>query len=94
MSSGGNSNCRLVFERIPLERGGNKIRICAVDSDGLSSEKMITVPGLEIRKNIWAAFIGINNYPNVRRLRYAVDDVKAFYNHLVHYNSTLQPHTR
>ena len=78
---------RLDFEeRIALERGENKIKICAFDSDGLSSEKMLTVHKLEIRRNIWAAVIGINNYPNVRPLRYAVDDAKAFYDHLVHYN--------
>jgi hypothetical protein len=78
---------RLDFdERIPLERGENKIRICAFDSDGLSSEKILTVHKLEIRRNIWAAVIGINNYPNVRPLRYAVADAKAFYDHLVHYS--------
>jgi len=77
---------RLDFdERIPLERGENKIRICAFDSDGLSSEKILTVHKLEIRRNIWAAVIGINNYPNIRPLRYAVDDARAFYDHLVHY---------
>ena len=78
---------RLDFsERIPLEKGENKIRIYAFDSDGLSSEKVLTVHKLEIRRNIWAAVIGINNYPNVRKLRYAVDDAKAFYDHLVHSN--------
>jgi len=78
---------RLDFdERIPLERGENKIRICAFDSDGLSAEKVLTVHKLEIRRNIWAAVIGINSYPHVRPLRYAVDDARAFYDHLVHYS--------
>jgi hypothetical protein len=78
---------RLDFDkRIALERGENKIVIRAVDSDGLSSEKILTVHKLEIRKNIWAAVIGVNNYRNVRKLRYAVDDAKAFYDHLVHYS--------
>ncbi len=73
-------------ERIPLETGENRIRIRAIDSDGLSSERILTVHKLEIRKNIWAAVIGINDYPHVRQLRYAVDDAKAFYNYLVHSN--------
>lgn len=78
---------RLDFaKRIALERGENKIKICAVDSDGLSTEKILTVHKLEIRKNIWAAVIGINNYPNVHKLLYAVNDAKAFYDHLVHYS--------
>jgi len=73
-------------ERIPLERGENKIKIRAIDSDGLSSEKILTVHKVEIRKNIWAAVIGVNNYPHVRKLHYAVNDAKAFYDHLVQYN--------
>jgi hypothetical protein len=78
---------RLSFsERIPLERGENRIKLRAIDSDGLSSEKILTVHKVEIRKNIWAAVIGINNYPHVRKLQYAVNDAKAFYNHLVHSN--------
>jgi len=78
---------RLSFsERIALERGENKIKLRAIDSDGLSSEKIITVHKVEIRKNIWAAVIGVNNYPHVRKLRYAVNDAKAFYDHLVNYN--------
>jgi uncharacterized caspase-like protein len=37
----------------------------------------------ETRKNIWAVVIGINNYQNVRHLKYATKDAKAFYNYLV-----------
>jgi len=78
---------RLDFaERIPLERGENRIKLRAIDSDGLSSEKIVTVHKVEIRKNIWAAVIGVNNYPHVRKLHYAVNDAKAFYDHLVHSN--------
>jgi len=78
---------RLSFsERIPLERGENRIKLRAIDSDGLSSEKILTVHKVEIRKNIWAAVIGVNNYPHVRKLQYAVNDAKAFYDHLVQYN--------
>ncbi|MBW1614654.1 MAG: caspase family protein, partial [Deltaproteobacteria bacterium] len=78
---------RLDFaERIPLERGENRIKLRAIDSDGLSSEKMLTVHKVEIRKNIWAAVIGINNYPHVRKLQYAVNDARAFYDYLVHSN--------
>ena len=78
---------RLDFsERIPLEGGENRIKLRAIDSDGLSSEKILTIHKVEIRKNIWAAVIGVNNYPHVRKLQYAVNDAKAFYDHLVHSN--------
>jgi uncharacterized caspase-like protein len=70
-------------EPIPLERGENKIKIRAVDSDGFSSEKILVVKQIEMRKNIWAVVIGINAYPNARRLKWAVNDAKAFYRHLV-----------
>ncbi|MCK4815643.1 hypothetical protein KA005_07730, partial [bacterium] len=78
---------RLDFaERIPLEIGENRIKLRAIDSDGLLSEKILTVHKVEIRKNIWAAVIGIDNYPHVRQLKYAVNDARAFYDHLVHSN--------
>jgi hypothetical protein len=78
---------RLRFsERIALERGENKIKLRAIDADGLSSEKILTVHKVELQKNIWAAVIGINSYPHVRTLHYAVNDARAFYDHLVHSN--------
>jgi len=78
---------RLVFrKRIPLEPGQNTITVRAVDSDGLVAEKELTVHKREIGKNVWAVVIGVNDYPHFRKLRYAVDDAKAFYEHLVHYN--------
>ncbi len=73
-------------ERIPLQKGENKIKIRAVDSDGLSSEKVVTVQYIEKRRNVWAVVIGIDHYPNIRQLKYAVDDAEMFYDHLVKYN--------
>ena len=78
---------RLDFnEKIVLQKGENQIRIRAVDSDGLWSENTVTVHKLEIRRNIWAVIIGINAYPNVRQLKFAVNDARIFYDHLVNYN--------
>ena len=72
-----------INERIPLEKGENQIRIRAVDSDGLWAEKTLTIQRSKIRRNVWAVIIGINDYPNVRKLKFAVNDAKAFYDHLV-----------
>ena len=70
-------------EPIPLQPGENQIRVRAVDSDGFSSEKTLVVRHVELRKNIWAVVVGINDYPNTRRLKWAVNDARAFYRHLV-----------
>lgn len=69
-------------ERIPLERGENEVRISAVNANGVSTEKMISVHRVEIRKNIWAVVIGINAYQHLPPLKYAINDAKAFYQHL------------
>jgi len=73
-------------ERVSLERGVNKIKIHAVDSEGLVSEKILTVHKVERRKNIWAVVIGINNYPKIRQLKYAVNDARIIYDYLVNFN--------
>jgi hypothetical protein len=70
-------------EPIPLKPGENQIRLRAVDAVGFSSEKTLVVKYVELRKNIWAVVVGINDYPHTRRLKWAVNDAKAFYRHLV-----------
>jgi hypothetical protein len=70
-------------ERIPLVVGENKIRIRAIDVDGLSSEKNLTIRFEESRKNIWAVVIGINDYRKAPQLKYAVNDARAYYDYLL-----------
>jgi hypothetical protein len=75
---------RLEFnERIPLVIGENKIKIRAVDADGLSTEKSVTIHCEESRKNIWAVVIGINGYQKAPQLKYAVNDARAFHDYLI-----------
>jgi hypothetical protein len=75
---------RIEFNKlIPLQLGENKIKVRAVDADGAASEKVLVIKHIEMRKNIWAVVIGINDYPNAPRLKWAVADAKAFYRHLV-----------
>jgi len=73
-------------ERIPLQTGENNIRIVAVDAVGLTAEKVLTIHYSERRKNIWAVIVGIDRYPHIRHLKYAVNDAKAFYNHLIDFS--------
>ena len=70
-------------EKIPLDKGANTIRISAVDSDGTVTERLLTVHKTEKRRKIWAVVIGVDTYPKIRQLKYAVNDAKAFYRHLV-----------
>jgi len=86
-SSGQEASKRLEFqERVPLRKGENQIKINAVDVEGFFAEKIVSVRSVEKKRNVWAVVIGINGYPNIRRLKYAVNDAMAFCNHLVEYN--------
>lgn len=78
---------RLEFlERVSLQKGANQIKVQAVDSDGIVVEKTVTVRYVERLKNLWAVVIGIDKYPNIRPLKYAVKDAELFYDHLVKHN--------
>jgi hypothetical protein len=71
---------------IPLEKGENRIKIHVIDTDGLFTERTLTVHYIERRRNVWAVVIGINDYPRVHHLKYAVNDARAFYDLLVNTN--------
>ena len=75
-----------IDRRISLERGDNRIKIQVIDTDGLFTERTLTVHHIERRRNVWAVVIGINDYPRVRQLKYAVNDARAFYDLLVKTN--------
>jgi hypothetical protein len=67
------------FDRsLPLSPGSNRVHIRATDIDGLVSEKIITVHFAPSRRNIWAVIVGINDYPKLPRLKYAVKDAMEF----------------
>ncbi len=73
-------------ERLSLRSGRNEIRIRAIDTDGLVAERRLTVRYREMRKNVWAVVIGIDQYKKNRHLKYAVSDARAFYDHLIRNN--------
>jgi hypothetical protein len=78
---------RITFERrVPLAEGANEIRILATDTDGLSAEKRLAVRHAPRRQNVWAVVIGINDYPRLPPLKYAVNDARAFHRLLVDEN--------
>ena len=78
---------RLEFsERILLQPGKNEISVLATDTDGLTTERTLAVHYHEMRKNVWAVIVGIDNYQKNRHLKYAVNDARAFYDHLIQNN--------
>jgi hypothetical protein len=78
---------RLNFDRkIPIEEGYNQIRVVVTDTDDLVSEKTLFVQYHPKRRNVWAVVVGINDYPRLPKLKYAVNDAEAFYRLLVEDN--------
>jgi hypothetical protein len=72
-------------EIINLQKGLNKITIRATNTEGLISTETLIIHRRELKKNIWAVIIGIDQYPNIRKLKYAVKDARALYNHFIDY---------
>lgn len=84
---GGSAPRRLNFDRkIQLDEGYNHLRVVATDTDNLVSEKTLFVHYQPKRRNVWAVVIGINDYPKLPKLKYAVNDAEAFYRLLVEEN--------
>jgi uncharacterized caspase-like protein len=75
-----------IDRHISLKKGENRIKIQVIDIDGQILEKTLAVRHIERRRNVWAVVIGINDYPHVRQLKYAVNDARAFYDLLVKTN--------
>ena len=74
---------RLSFERrILLAQGANRILVKATDTDGLTSERGLTVYYSTSRRNVWAVVVGINDYPQLPKLKYAVNDAREFHRFL------------
>jgi len=72
--------------RVPLTRGKNRIQVRVTDTDGLITEKTFSVYYAPSRRNVWAVVVGINDYPQLPKLKYAVNDARAFRRLLVEKN--------
>lgn len=73
-------------ERIPVNVGSNRIKIHAEDSSGRVSEKTLVVSRKELRRKVWAVVVGVDKYPHLPHLKYAVKDARAFYDLLLNTN--------
>ena len=70
-------------EHIPVVVGSNQIRIRAEDTSGRVSEKLVSIQRVEPKGTVWAVVVGINDYPNLPKLKYAVNDAQAFHDLLL-----------
>jgi hypothetical protein len=86
-SSSGEAFRGFNFDRmLSLTPGINRVQIRATDIDGLVAEKSITIHYLPNKRNIWAVIVGINDYPKLPRLKYALNDATEFQRLLVEKN--------
>jgi hypothetical protein len=71
---------RLTFDQsLTLKKGPNQIQVIATGLTGLSAEKQLTVHYTPKSRNVWAVVVGINDYPKLPKLKYAVNDAEAFF---------------
>ena len=77
-----NSNKLEIKERFQLQEGRNTILVQIEDTDGMRTEETVTVYLEKKRGRIYAVVVGINDYLNARKLKYAVNDATAFKNYL------------
>ena len=83
----GDAPRRLNFDQtVPLSRGENRIQVKVTDTDGLVTQRTVRVYYTPSRRNVWAVVVGINDYPQLPKLKYAVNDARAFRRLLVEKN--------
>jgi hypothetical protein len=82
----------VISEKLQLAYGQNIIQLRAKDTDGITAEEIITITRDKEHGNVWAAVIGINEYPNARPLKYAVNDALAFKHYLKNYIGLSEDH--
>lgn len=78
---------RLNFDQtVQLTRGENRIQINVTDTDGLVTQRTVNVYYTPNLRNVWAVVVGINDYLQLPKLKYAVNDARAFRRLLVEKN--------
>ena len=81
-----------ITEKLLLAYGQNIIEVSATDTDGTTTNEIITITRDKEQGDVWAAVIGINDYSNARPLKYAVNDALAFKNYLKNYIGLPEDH--
>ena len=79
-------------ERIRLREGQNTISIAVQGTEGLTSQKTISIQLAKKQEKVYAVVIGINKYKNLPTLKYAVNDAREFYRYLTEVNQVPKDH--
>ena len=69
-----------------MSPGINRLTVKVANTSGLVAERTVTVHYAASRPNVWAVVVGINDYPNLPKLKYAVNDAREFHRLLVERN--------
>ena len=73
-------------ERIRLQEGQNTISVVVQGTEGLTTQKTLSVLLAKKREEVYAVVIGINKYKNLPSLKYATNDAREFYRYLTEVN--------
>jgi len=79
-------------ERIRLREGQNTISVAVQGTEGLTSQKTISIQLAKKQERVYAVVIGINKYKNLPPLKYAVNDAREFYRYLTEVNQVPKDH--
>jgi hypothetical protein len=67
---------------VNLSQGANLILAKVTDTDGLTTTRKLMIHHNPKNLQIWAVVVGINDYSNFPKLKFAVNDAKAVYRYL------------
>jgi hypothetical protein len=74
-----------LFRTIKADLGKNEVKVIVTTEEGIISEKSVHFTRERPVGNIYAVVIGVNDYLNVPKLRFAVQDAEAFSEFLTKY---------
>jgi hypothetical protein len=79
-------------EKVRLQEGKNTIAVVVEGTEGLTTQKTLSVLLVKKREEVYAVVIGINKYKNLPSLKYATNDAREFYRYLTEVNKIPKDH--
>jgi hypothetical protein len=79
-------------EKIRLQEGKNTIAVVVQGTEGLTTQKTLSVLLAKKREEVYAVVIGINKYKNLPSLKYATNDAREFHRYLTEVNQIPKDH--
>jgi hypothetical protein len=79
-------------EKVRLQEGKNTIAVVVEGTEGLTTQKTLSVMLVKKREEVYAVVIGINKYKNLPSLKYATNDAREFYRYLTEVNKIPKDH--